>query len=257
MNGVVPCIIHFASDLMNDLMNSWKRIIPTELHSDFQRQVEEKVSAELMVLILNQDDPDSVDEAAEEAKLTSRVTEQFLHQFQAGRWPAKLTVNLGVRAGELMPASDHWICGLCRERNFNSFETCRKCSETRLPTEPKTVVVSAPHISKPTVIPTWQCRECSHENALADGECAKCYLNQDVYKRDTWPARRDIPDAAIRRELRLKLFRCLIDEFGVDDPFCSIDISQAEFVLAADRLKAEVLTEHRRLTSDPLIDLLE
>ena len=226
-------------------MNEWKEIIPEELHSDFQRQVEERVCSELMALILGSSD--GIDEPAMEASLTEQFREYYQVQFLAKEWPPKVGVSLGVRAGELMGAhSDHWICAHCRERNFNSFETCRKCSENKPEGLVKTSAALPSQATKPAapvVSQIWFCKECSGRNMLENPICVKCGLHQDVFKRDSWPLISEVEDPEERKRLRLSLFRKVLQEFGVEDPFCSIEISHLEFTTVISELKKRVINE--------------
>ena len=221
-------------------------MIPEDLHADFQRQVDERVSSDIMAICLQ--GGNETDESVLETELVNKYVSFYEDQFLAKTWPPKVG-HLGVRAGELINRADNWVCGNCSERNATSFETCRKCSENKpekYEARPR-VYPTGQSTSKPAVLQqqsnVWTCKECGQTNNDTDTECVKCKLNQSVYKRDTWPTDLSI-DSATRAKLRIKLFKQTIEEFEVDDPLGNLDISHAEFVATVDRLKQKILDDY-------------
>ena len=230
---------------------------------DFLRQVEEAVSAELMTIFRNCEDSSEEYTDDMEAQLKNRFTDHFLAQFGKGLWPPRASAQLGVKAGQaLVEGNQLWACSACNQRNSYAFETCRKCSESRPQTYQRSRPVDnpPPQVTKqqPPVsigLPAfsigpagWSCKECNHANPSSVVECAKCHMHQDPYKRDTWPSAIEFPDAAVRREMRMKLFHRVRAEFDMDDPFASTDISHEEFFHVVDRLKTEMLSSDEQIS---------
>jgi hypothetical protein len=70
-----------------------------------------------------------------------------------------------------------------------------------------------------------------------------------------WPPQSEVEDPNIRKELRMRLFNALRDEFDMDDPFSSIDISHEEFFMAIERVKRDLISsvpQGRALSDDPV-----
>lgn len=234
-------------------MIEWRSVIPAELQDDFVRQVDEAVSAELMQIFIDcEDDPD-VDDAETERTLKARFVDHYVAQFRQSLWPPKASAQLGIKAGSLLD-STFWICSACREKNPNSFDTCRKCNEDK-PRETISErpivrpvvrsVVPAP-VVQPLPLPaaTWTCKECLVSNPMTTCVCEECKQHQDAYKRTTWPPVSVVSDPVDNKNLRMQLFNRIRAEFDMDDPFASIEISHEEFFQVVEKLKKIILDDH-------------
>lgn len=232
------------------MSDDWKLIIPPSMHSDFVRQVEDSVSAQLMEIFQNADDRagDSLDEEELKAELTLSVISQYIALHRDGKWPAESCLQIGAKVVD-QPGSHNWVCPSCRERNSNSFETCQKCSESRPEsvsrTGPSTVAgmferapVSLPMVVGPL---TWSCNDCGTEYPRTEQECSTCLEPLDPYKRHSWPPVNFIQDPNMRKDLRLRLFKAIRHEFGMDDPFSSSGLSHEEFINEVNQLKSRLL----------------
>ena len=228
---------------------AWESIIPDDLQTNFLRQMSEAVSADLMRSLLEAEESGIEIDADElEKKIRDRVQSELLEAFLTGSWPPKTCPKIGSKEVDRVEHF-HWICGNCRERNSNSFETCHKCSECRTDESrcvpQRSIVISRPNMSlaPSRSVTGWTCKECGNENRGIGGECEKCQQDQDPYKRSTWPLVEEVPDGRLRAELRIKLFDRIRAELDTDDPFSSLDISHEEFFRSLDRLKRELLAE--------------
>ena len=228
----------------------WEGVIPTGLHETFIRQVEEAVSTELMQVFYNSEDSTGaqLDTEEIEEQLTTSFRTKYLELFQKGQWPPKASAQLGIRPTANEP--HNWVCCNCKEKNQNSFETCQRCSEQRPDTkrEPVTLPVSisrpAPTVTTQRQVSGWTCRECNIENGSELTVCSSCHQHLDPYKRTAWPSHSDAPEPTTSHEARMKLFHALRDEFDMDDPFSSIDISHEEFFQAMERLKRDLVVHN-------------
>lgn len=229
----------------------WKSIIPETLHAAFSRQIEEAVSAELMELLRNADDApshDNVDPEDLKDDLAASFELKFLQRFKDSTWPPEASALLGVNPTE-QKLGNNWVCTSCRERNSNAFETCQKCSESRPDSAirsgaaPMQSVIEKPRsvVPVPTILTTWNCRDCGAQFPTSQAECTTCLEPLDPNKRHSWPSVKDVPDPAQRKALRLKLFQAMREELDMDDPFSSLEISHEDFFLVAETLKARLL----------------
>jgi hypothetical protein len=227
---------------------SWTEILPESLHDDFRRQILERVNAEIMELLL--DDEFCVpDDAAVEAK----YTEQYLSLFVAGRWPPRT----GGVAADQTARHQKWRCPNCEDRNFSTLTTCKKCGDPK-PVgnyeEPVVRQVMKQIFAQPAprVLPTvasaapaltWTCLECSYANNQSKStECMQCAHSRDPMKRDSWP--KEIADFSTRMRLRKEVFQRLVTAFGVDDPFAASHITHGTFVQAIECVQRRVLEEY-------------
>jgi hypothetical protein len=238
----------------------WKGIIPPKLQDDFTRQVNESVSADLMRKLLDADDNGKVVDADElEDSLTTTIQARLVDEFRNGFWPPRTMQRIGAKPVDQVEHSK-WICWNCRDRNSNAFETCHKCSESRgedsrtVPARNATAVQtvnSAVSTSFTRSQLGWTCKECGNENGGVGGECGKCHIDQDPYKRTTWPDKDAVRDSNERAELRKKLFNRIREELDMNDPFSSVEISHEEFFKCLERLKLELLEGHVATVSTP------
>jgi hypothetical protein len=235
------------------MSNNWEQIIPSELHSEFSRQIDDAVSAQLMELFRNADElpgHPSVDHDELKAELHSSLVAKYIVLFQEGKWPTETCSQIGAKIAD-NTASHNWVCPSCRERNSNSFETCQKCSEMRPENAPRptasTLVISAEKALLPTPLAvepmTWSCSDCGEEFPTTTVECTKCLEPLDPYKSHSWPSAKVVPDPVKRQELRLRLFHAIRVKFAIDNPFTCEEISHEEFFEALDELKSRLLRE--------------
>ncbi|KAF4669962.1 Myotubularin- protein 1 [Perkinsus chesapeaki] len=87
----------------------------------------------------------------------------------------------------------------------------------------------------------WECwgSDCGYINYKQHTVCRKCGRHRQIEEDDTWPDKRQVPDAAHRLHLRVFVYTKLVEVFDPLDPL--LDAPQKEFDFAAGRLKTEAL----------------
>lgn len=237
--------------------------IPEELRPDFDRQIEERINAEIMQRILISGNVCStVEEVILEQELEAFFIDQYVTMYKTGSWPPKA----GGVAADQAAKHQKWRCPNCEDKNFSTLTTCKKCGEPKpvtkehhVNTVPRytapipTAGVANIHPSGPVVVRdpnqpatlSWTCLECSYaKNPTKTTECIQCMHSRDPMKKDSWPV--GITDIELRRTLRKEVFSRLVTAFGVDDPFTASHIPYGTFASAVECVQRAVLDEHKQ-----------